>query len=300
MKNLRILLLALPLLTTGCSNDEETADGRDAQALKIAVDIQATTRNITPYMGTSFASGAKLGVRVVDGAGTTSDYDFQNACYTAGIVEGQQAWATDQEIIITEKYAKTMAYYPWTQGVDAAAIAVDCSTETDWMYCTWRPQFNYTQPTVSFQMTHAQSVIKVVYQNAPSPDTYTGDLTLKKLTVSGDCLARTGTLDGTTGTLSNQSGNSYVITYSNNEKLGTFTTQQDYVLTTGTSGTITFTIEIGTSKYTATTAALTLTQGKIYQYTLTITDTKLIIDPVTIIPWSSAEAVTIEGEEVES
>jgi len=298
MKKIKTLLLIIPLMAAACSSDDNEPTG--SGTMKIAVGIQQTTRNITPYMGTTFGNGEKLGVRVVDGAGTTDDYNFQNACYTSGTGEEGQVWTTPQEIIITEKYAKAMAYYPWTSGVDAAAIAIDCSTETDWMYCTWRPQFNYTQPTVAFEMTHAQSVIKVIYRNAPSPDTYTGDLTLKKLTVSGSCLARTGTLNATTGTLSGQSDNSYVITYGSSDKLGTFVAQQDYVLTTGTAGTITFTVEIGTSKYTATTAALTLQQGRIYQYTLTITDTKLIVDPVTIIPWTSADPVTIEGEEVES
>ena len=299
MKKIRTLLLALPILMAACSSDDDNQNGNNT--MRIAVDIQQTTRNITPYMGTTFGSGEQLGVRVVDGAGTSTDYNFQNACYTSGIgEENAQIWTTPQEIIITEKYAKAMAYYPWTANADAEAIAIDCSTETDWMYCTWRPQFNYTQPTVAFEMTHAQSVIKVIYQNAPSPDTYTGDLTLKKLTVSGTCLARTGTLNATTGSLSNQSGNSYVINYNSSDKLGTFGPQQDYVLTTGTQGTITFTVEIGTSKYTATTAALTLQQGRIYQYTLTITDTKLIVNPVTIIPWTSADPVTIEGEEVES
>lgn len=305
MNRLKTILLALPILLAACSSTDDITTDKGKSVMKVNVGIN-TTRNVTPYTATTFGSGAQLGVRVIDGAGTTGNYNFQNALYTSGVnEENEQIWTlgTFNEdgdgIIITENYAKAMAYYPWTENLDAAAIPIDCSTETDWMYCTWRPQFNYTTPTVSFAMQHAQSIIKVVFQNAPSPDTYTGNMTLKKLTVEGSCLARAGTLNATTGALSSQTGNSYVINYTT-EQLGTFAAQQDYVLTTGTSGTITFTLEIGTSKYSATTAALTLQQGYIYQYVLTISDTKLIIDPVTIIPWVNVESITIEGEEQES
>ena len=122
---------------------------------------------------------------------------------------------------------------------------------------------------------------------------YTPAATLTAVQATSDAFYASATLDATssTGTLSGLTGAGAVLENTSlNQALSTSPYTTDFLVVPGTSAqTITFTVTIGGSEYTATTAAVTLQQGAIHSYTLTLSAEGLAVTGTTVEPWTTLD-----------
>jgi len=225
-----------------------------------------------------------IGLTLVDAGEVTYDgRTYNNIKSTPSTVDGKQTWAMASDIYLSSTTGTLYGYYPYSSSVTNIEQIPVTAGETDYMYATPVNNLDDGKYTASVTMNHALAAIRLNIVRG----TYTGTGSVTAVSVKGDNIATSGKLNAKTGTLSGQTGAGTAITYSTAFTLSTTAKQIDQIIVpvTSSSAAPTFTATIDGKDYTATPATVTLAQGTVYEYTLTVNAKEISLSDVTVGDW---------------
>lgn len=276
-------LATIGIMFAGCSEDYENYEGTDSPQLNIAVNTAEMSQTRGLIEGTTLPGGSEIGVSLTNSSGGNYDnITYNNIKWTAGSTG--TSWTPTSNILLSATAGNVYAYYPYSSSVTSMeAVPVNASSQTDYMYATPATGIYDGNKTAQLTMKHALSAVRLSVKKG----NYTGTCNVTSVSVKGNAVATSATLNAKTGNLSNITRGNTAISLSRNFTASSTAQNVDIIVVpSGTSSQLTFTIHIDGKDYTATTTALSLSQGNIYSYTLTINASSLSISGVTIDGWS--------------
>lgn len=283
-----MLGMALSVIAlSGCSNEEQLSLDGTAEArtpLAISVSNAGLTKVGGVVSGSQFDDGASLGLFLTKEDGSSAyDTPYNNVKYTSSTSSGNQTWTATTPILLTGTKANVYAYYPYNSSyTDITAIPINVTENKDVMWATPATNIYNASPTATLPMNHALSVIRF----SLSKGDYSGAGSIESISIQGDCMAKTGTLNALTGTV-NITDQGAEIGFG---ALGaastlstTATTVEQLVIPTTTSGPIKVTIKMDGKTFEATSSATVSTEkSKAYKFGLAFSDSKLTMSTVSI------------------
>lgn len=284
-----VALMAVAL--SGCSNEEQlsldgTADARTP--LAISVTNAGLTKAGGVVTGSQFGDGVSLGLFLTKEDGS-SPYDepYNNIKYTSSTSGGNQVWTASTPILLTGTKAKVYAYYPYNSTYnDITSIPIDVTQNQDVMWATPYSGAYNASPTATLPMNHALSVIRL----SLSKGDYSGVGSIESITIQGDCMAKTGTLNVKTGAVTPTDAGAEIDLGATATLTDAAQTVEQLVIPTG-SGSIQVTIQMDDKTFEATSsAAITPEKSKAYKFGLAFSDSKLTMSTVTIVPITEVTA----------
>lgn len=302
MKNFYFIaaLAASSLAVCSCSQTDnvvtpEIGMGDEPALLDVTTSIEVTRSVIGKPIDT-FVSGDEIGLFVSTGAvntpynGVAANKNVKSAFTTV--------WTQATPVYLSSTKATIYAYYPWTAaGTDGTAIAIDHTSQTDFMYATPVANINNRQPKAAITMNHALSLVQFNFKK----ENYTGVGSLTAISIAnkagGSSLISNGTMDLTTGNITKGTGKEAVTKATNlPQTIGTWT-EATYpkmlvipTAATAAAGDIVISFTVDGQVYNWNVPAATAwEQGKKNTYTVTIKGTSLEVSPVTITPWGAGK-----------
>ena len=272
----------------------------DAGKLSINVGVNhSTSRALITDATLPDGDAGAIGVMLSDGDGTLTDYDaYTNVKFTGATASGTQKWTGATDVLLTENPGTLYAYYPWKDGTDLSAIAIETASQTDYLYATPVTGISETKANADVVMNHVLTNINISFADG----TYAGVGNITSISVSGDGIATGGTFNAAQETpgfvADSYTGVGDAITNTTTTTLGG-NAIDIMVVSNDASAPITITATIDGVEYTATTTAVELAKGNSYQYTLTLNSTFMSVSKVSVTPWNNVvkENLTLEKED---
>ena len=220
---------------------------------------------------------------VDEGGATYDNRTYKNVKVTPSTVEGKQVWTPASDILLSSTTGTLYGYYPYNSSVTDFTQVPVAADDTDYMYATPVGKIDDGNYHAAVTMKHALAAIRLNIVKG----TYTGTGAVSSVSVSGDNIATSGKLNAKTGALTSLSGTGSAVTNSTAFTLSTTAKQIDCIIVpvTNTSNTPTITMTIDGKEYIATPAAISLEQGTIYEYTLTINAKDISLSDVKVGDW---------------
>lgn len=199
--NKKFILPAMMLAAAfaSCTNDNEPSlDSRSV--LGVNVSVNQMSRSMV--RGTSLAEGEIISINVTETDGSAYDdkgTGYLNVGYKAAGTGSGQTWApavAATDVMLSGTQGVVYGYYPWTDGVDYQAIAVDVTDQIDWMWASDDYNVSDASPKVDLVFNHAQTAVNVQITRA---DNYTGAGVIADLSVTSKGFASAGTFSAITG-----------------------------------------------------------------------------------------------------
>lgn len=277
---LGVALMAVAL--TGCSNEEQLTLSGTSEArtpLAISVTNSGLTKVGGVVSGSQFGNDVSLGLFLTKEDGS-SPYDepYNNIEYVSS--NSGQTWTASTPILLTGTKAKVYAYYPYSSSVtNIEAIPIDVTQNQDVMWATPYSGAYNASPTATLPMNHALSVIRF----SLSKGDYSGAGNITSITIKGDCMAKTGSLNAKTGAVTPTDAGAEIDLGVTKTVTTAAQTVEQLVIPTTASGNISVTIQMDDKTFEATSSApITPTQSKAYKFGLVFTDSKLTMSDVSI------------------
>lgn len=294
-------IAACVLSVSSCSNDNaitpEVELGDQPTLLSVATSIDVTSRSVTDRPIDAFSSGDEIGLYVSSG-GVNTPY---NSIAANKNVKSTftTAWAQATPVYLSSAIATIYAYYPWNaSATDGAAVDIDHTSQTDYMYATPVTNINNRQPRAAITMNHALSLVQFNFEK----ENYTGVGSLTAITIanktSGSALISTGKLNLANGVITKGVSKEPVTRATNLPQTIGIWNESTFpkMLVIPTSSTtsvgdivISFTVDGQTYNWNVPTGTA-WEQGKKNTYTVTIKGTGLVVSPVTITPWGAGKS----------
>lgn len=264
--------------------------------LDVTTSIEVTSRSQTGKPVNSFIAGDEIGLYVSNGAVNTP---YNSVAANKNVKSTfTTVWTQATPVYLSSAMATIYAYYPWNAaGTDGTAIAIDHTSQTDFMYATAVTNINNRQPKARITMNHALSLVQFDFKK----ENYTGAGSLTAITIAnkagGSSLISNGTLNLTNGAITKGSGKDAVTKATNlPQTIGTWT-EATYpkmlvipTAATAAAGDIVISFTVDGQVYNWNVPAATAwEQGKKNTYTVTIKGTALEVSPVTITPWGAGK-----------
>lgn len=299
MKNLFFSAAIAASMLTICSCEQgmnTPSDNLSTGTLSVATNIDVvSSRSVLGRPISSFTSGDEIGLYVSTGANVNTPYNGvagnKNVKSTFST-----AWAQATPVYLSNTAATIYAYYPYSaSATDGTAIAIDHTSQTDFMYGTPVSNITNGQPRAAITMNHALSLVQFDFKK----ENYTGVGSLTAISIAnktgGSSLISTGTLNIGTGAITKGSAKDAVTRATNlPQTIGTWaeTTYPKMlvmpVTSTTAAGDIVISFTVDGKKYDWSVPASTAWEaGKKNTYTVTIKGTALEVSPVTIAPWGT-------------
>lgn len=289
-------LLCAALLASSCQDDVDVNVAKNDTPKELQIEVinegisdQETKGLIT---GTTFPANSEIGLTVT--GPSTETYDgqtYKNLLYKYS----GGTWSTTSKVYLTKTVGNVYAYYPYSASVtDITAVPIDASTDTDYMYAKTTANVSNTNPSATLGMAHAMTAVtvKVVKGNYTNTGTITG------LTWKSSSAAKTAKMNAKTGGLTNITGANEVfdsgLTASNTTTLAAQTQYLFMAVPAGTSGPLSFTVNMDGQTYTAQSASVELKPGTKYNYTLEMNGVAMSVSSVTITDWVDKPVETIK------
>lgn len=279
----------------GDGNVLETAVNPDAAQLDVTASIDVTTRSVIGKPVNTWSSGDEIGLYVSNGSGVNNAY---NGVATNKNVKSTYTtvWTQATPVYLSSSMATIYAYYPWSAlATDGAAIDIEHTSQTDFMYATPVANINNRQPTAAITMNHALSLVQFDFKK----ENYTGVGSLTDITIAnkagGSSLISQGKLNLANGAITKSSSKEPVTKATNLPQTIGVWAEANYpkmlVLPTSaivSAGDIVISFTVDGQVYNwAVPAGTAWEQGKKNTYTVTIKGTALVVSPVTITPWGA-------------
>lgn len=316
MKATKIILLSGLCLMgstamTSCQQDEESVitpskdveQGVKSKPLSVLFDIfQGENSSIGQTRaiktGTSFATGDKIGIYVTNSSGSAL---YNSTSGNVLATKAASSWTIATSIPLSATAAKVYAYYPYNSSATATiagmkVIPVNTGTD-DYLWGVSSSTYTATSATASITMKHALSQIRFTFTNSNSPNGCSlTNITLQDAT-STATLYKTGTMDITTGIITNGTAGSTSLSSSASFKSSTVTQNMLMFPAAIAASTVKATFTIDSKTYTLNIPAITWEAGKIYTYPVQMVGTNLVLNAtgITITDWvagSTASATT--------
>ena len=271
------------LTATACT------DTLDEAALPKPLSVDVNARDITaraPIHGTALPDASSIGISLLAEDGTAYDgVTYANLKYTASGTAPDQTWSTPNIPTLSSTSAKLVAYYPWADGTDYTAVPVETSTQTDYMYSGWVSGLSNANNEAYIVMKHALTAVRVALVKGD----FTADVDVSSVSVKSPAFATAGSLDATTGALSELVGTGEAVTVTADFPLTAQATNVEVMAVPDVSvaaGVTTVTTQIGGRKYSVNiNFTESYKQGYIYTYTLTLNNTGMEVTSVAVTPW---------------
>ena len=276
------LLLISSLALTACTDDTEhlTQVGTPLQLNLQTAAIQS--RGLIE--SATLPDGHAIGLTLVDVSDATYDnIAYNNIKATASTGKVPQTWTLDNDVLLSATNGVLYGYYPYNEDVtDITQIPV-AADDTDYMYATPVTEVNDGKASPTVVMNHALAAIRLNIIRG----TYTGTGQVTAVSVKGDNIATSGKLNAKTGALTLLAGTGSAVTNSTAFTLSTTAKQIDCIIVPviNTSNTPTITMTIDGKEYISTPTAISLEQGTIYEYTLTINAKDISLSDVKVGDW---------------
>ena len=269
------------------------------------LDLYGQNTFLQVQVAAGTARGAVLGDVLPDGSeisltllaadnGIYDRQDYTNIPYKAYRDGGVQKWlAADRTVTLSSTEGRAVAYWPWTDGTDYTAVPVETDSQTDYMYSGWVSGLSNTNPVAVFHMQHALALVRVsvVSRN------YSGQGRLAAVTAASEAFCTSGTMNATTGALSDLAGAGTPFVYKPFDAVlgGTAQTAEFLVLPSGQAADVALGISVDGQRYSSLAPAdKRFRQGCIYTYNLTLEGTDLMLDGVTVTPWVKEHTVNTD------
>lgn len=283
-------VLSLVLMITGymvsCDNQLEEVNIPGEQLQVKAVVGETDSRAIIE--GESFPDKSELGVTFLNANGTAYDgKSYTNIKATAAGTGNTQTWSLASKVLLSGTSGTLYAYYPYSSSVtDVAAVPVSASSsnQTDYMYATPVTGLHDGNPKASVTMKHALAAIRISLVKG----SYTGAGLVTAVSVKGDGMATSATLNAKTGGLSACTGMGTNIKVDKSMTLSATAQQTDIIfvpVSTVTASPV-FTVTIDGKDYSVTGSAVKFEQNNLYTYTLTVNSKDISFSDVKIGEWS--------------
>lgn len=295
-----LLLLSCVLCITGCSDDEKITLSDNGTPVKFGVASMSYVR--TSVGGTKWVTGDKIGIFMIGGGqslGSGILDGVDNRQYEAAPVSGNEATASFTPVIPAQTIyypqdgsnVDFVAYYPYKTSLTGYVYPVDVTIQTnpadiDVLYSDNATGYNKNSSTVGLQFNHALSKVNFTLQ--PGDGMTATDLV--NATVAMSNLNRTADLDLADGTLGNLNSSGVVTAYNNNEYA--------IVIPQTINNTNKLTVTLADNSEFETTLPAAITEfetGKQYNYTVTISKTKIDITIGNITDWTGKDDPAATG-----
>ena len=289
------------VLCAGCAKEfENTLDGTDGAAIELSsVSTDPMTKAV--ITGTSFTTdeaAAGIGLFLLDGSGATYGSNSGNVRY--GYSDGK--WTAASPLRIGNTAGTLYGYYPYSSTVtDITAIPVESSVNgTDYLFGSIAGLTSAKAKTESLTLSHALARLRITFKRDAS---FVGTGTLSSLTIEGDGIAASGTLDATTGKIT-ATKSAFTVSGLNASIPDTGLTEDCLVVPAAASDTpqaitLRFTVDGKSYKVDLTDGlAVKLQSGIQTDITLTVKNTSVSIDGSSIGAWGDggSQTVTVGGD----
>ena len=293
-------LILTAVLTAGCAKEiENTIDGTDGSAIELSsVSTDPMTKAV--ITGTSFTTdeaAAGIGLFLLDGSGNAYGNNGGNVRY--GYSDGK--WTAANPLRIGNTAGILYGYYPYSSTVtDITAIPVASSVNgTDYLYGSIADLTSAKAKSESLTLSHALTRLRITFKLDAS---FVGSGTLSSLTIEGNGIAASGTLNATSGEIT---ATKSAFTVSGlNASISTGLTEDCLVVPAAASDTpqavtIKFTVDGKSYKVDLTdNLAVKLQSGIQTDITLTVKNTSVTVDGSSIGAWGDGgtQTVTVGGD----
>ena len=287
------------VLCAGCAKEfENTTNENDGAAIELSsVSTDPMTKAV--ITGTSFTTdeaAAGIGLFLLDGSGNAYGKNAGNVRY--GYSDGK--WTAASPLRIGNTEGTLVGYYPYSSTVtDITAIPVASSVNgTDYLYGSIADLTSANAKTGTLTLSHALTRLRITFKRDAS---FVGSGTLSSLTIEGDGIAASGTLDATSGEIT---ATKSAFTVSGlNASISTGLTEDCLVVPASASDTpqavtLKFTVDGKAYKVDLKdNLAVKLQSGIQTDITLTVKNTSVTVDGSSIGAWGEggSQTVTVGG-----
>ena len=293
-------LILSALLCAGCAKEfENTTNENDGAAIELSsVSTDPMTKAV--ITGTSFTTdeaAAGIGLFLLDGSGNAYGKNAGNVRY--GYSDGK--WTAASPLRIGNTEGTLVGYYPYSSTVtDITAIPVASSINgIDYLFGSIEEITSAKAKSESLTLSHALTRLRITFKRDAS---FVGTGTLSSLTIEGDGIAASGTLNATSGEIT---ATKSAFTVSGlNASISTGLTEDCLVVPAAASNapqavTLRFTVDGKAYKVDLTDElAVKLQSGIQTDITLTVKNTSVTVDGTSIGAWGDGgtQTVTVGGD----
>lgn len=293
-------LILTAVLCAGCAKEfENTTDERDGSAIELSsVSTDPMTKAV--ITGTEFTTSeaeAGIGLFLLDGSGNAYGSNPANVKY----YHSGSKWVADSPLRVGGTAGTLYGYYPYSSTVtDITAIPVASSVNgTDYLYGSIAEITSAKAKSESLTLSHALTRLRITFKLDKS---FVGSGVLSSLTIEGDGIAASGTLDATTGKIT---ATKSTFTVSGlNASISTGLTEDCLIVPASASDTpqavtLKFTVDGKAYKVDLTDGlAVKLQSGIQTDITLTVKNTSVTVDGSSIGAWGDggSQTVTVGGD----
>ena len=194
-----MIALAALFALAGCAKEiENTLDSSNSTAIELSsVSTDQVTKAV--ITGTSFTTdeaAAGIGLFLLDNEGKAYGANPANVKYTFS----SDKWSAASPLRVGNSKGYLYGYYPYSSTVtDVKAIPIESSINgTDWLYATPVEVTTTNAKSISLSLDHALARVSLSFKLDGS---YVGDGSLSEISLSGNSVAASGTLDATDGNI---------------------------------------------------------------------------------------------------
>ena len=293
-------LILTAVLTAGCAKEfENTLDSSDNSAIELSsVSTDPMTKAV--ITGTSFTTdeaAAGIGLFLLDGSGNAYGKNAGNVRY--GYSDGK--WTAASPLRIGNTEGTLVGYYPYSSTVtDITAIPVASSINgIDYLFGSIEEITSAKAKSESLTLSHALTRLRITFKRDAS---FVGTGTLSSLSIEGNGVAASGTLNATSGEIT---ATKSAFTVSDiNASISTGLTEDCLVVPAAASDTpqaviLRFTVDGKSYKVDLTDGlAVKLQSGIQTDITLTVKNTSVTVDDSSIGAWGDggSQTVTVGGD----
>ena len=290
MKRIFIPALCLILALVSCQEELLTPPEPMPEEL-VALELSMSTATLTKGLikDTQLPNGSSVGITIKDTQGYYGGELYNNVVYTSRNDNGQQVWETEFPIMLSSEIGTLFAFYPFSESLDQISsipLKTTSVTQVDYMYGV-PVTVNKDKRNATIVMKHALAAAKITYVRG----TYTGAGKVTKVSFGGECIGISANLDATDGSIHNITGIGGMICPGMNTKTLSSSMQESefIVIPTGaTTGKVVITID-GTD-YTLEFDDITLRQGEITQFDITVDSGELSLSDIRVSEWTYIES----------
>ena len=294
-------LILTAILTAGCAKEDENLKLNDGNSSAIELSSVSTDPMTKAVItGTEFTTAeaaAGIGLFLLDGSGNAYGSNPANVRY--GYSDGK--WTAASPLRIGNTEGTLVGYYPYSEtATNVKAIPVLSSVNgTDWLYATPVEVTTANAKSISLSLSHALARISLSFR---LDESYVGDGSLSEISLSGDCVTASGTLDATDGSITATASKFTAGTELTLSKSAATTLECLVVPVSNESNTheLKIACTIGGKAYSMTFTGdiAALTQGKQTTIELTVKNTSITVDGASIGAWGEggSQKVTVGGD----
>ncbi len=294
MKKTIILSALLAMSLSACNTYIMDPVG---ECSRLEVNIRNNLHTKALIETSTLADGSEVGITVLEA--DNSDYDgnaeFKNVKFTSSTSGGSQLWTPVKDILLSTTKGTLYAYYPYSasaQDITAIPVSATSSSQTDYMYGTPVTNLSNKNVTADVALKHALAGVRL----SISKGSFSGKGQITAVSISGEAIATgaslnamNGVLSGFTGTGTHISPDFQPFTVSESPEVKDF-----IVIPTGTEKSFNIEIEVDGVTIQTQTPPIDLAEGVISEFSVTVNSKALVINGVSVTPWTNSSKGTLE------